>query len=164
MLLVQVAGDCSGSGAEGSWQELLHRPVLCKDTLHCCMSLWFTCSNLQVAPPSAGGGRHSHYAKVKICGKDVSMRIVDNPGRQQLVPAIMVIMLFDLTQQVSMLLGDPLHPRIWAQPHTHASRDPSLSHDFAGILQEPAAPAGGSPASVSCRPEGSGRHKDRPAG
>ena len=56
---------------------------------------------LQVSPPSGGGGRHSHYAKVNICGRDINVRVVDNPGRQQLVPAIMVILLFDLTQQVS---------------------------------------------------------------
>lgn len=76
-----------------------------------------TWSNLQVSPPSAGGGRHSHYAKVKICGRDISMRMVDSPGRQQLVPAIMVIMLFDLTQHVSMLLGDPLPES--GHSHTH---------------------------------------------
>ena len=42
----------------------------------------------------------SRYSKVMICGRDISIRIVDNPGRQHLVPAIMIILLFDLTQLV----------------------------------------------------------------
>lgn len=50
------------------------------------------------SPPAVGGARHSRYDKIKICGKEISIRIVESPGRDQLVPAIMVIMLFDLTQ------------------------------------------------------------------
>ena len=41
-----------------------------------------------------------HVAKVAICGREINMKIIENPGRQQLVPAIMTILLFDLTRQV----------------------------------------------------------------
>ena len=35
-----------------------------------------------------------------ICGREVSIRMVDNPGRSQLVPAMMVVVLIDLTNEV----------------------------------------------------------------
>lgn len=47
------------------------------------------------------GVRLSRHAKVLICGREVSIHMVDSPGRQQLVPAIMVIVLFDVTQKVN---------------------------------------------------------------
>lgn len=53
---------------------------------------------MQIDPLGPSG--LSQYAKLMICGREITIRIVDNPGRQLLVPAIMVILLFDLTQLV----------------------------------------------------------------
>ena len=47
----------------------------------------------------SGSARPSHHAKVSICGREVNIRMVDNPGKSQLVPAMMVIVLFDLTNK-----------------------------------------------------------------
>ena len=65
-----------------------------------CMHVW------QTTPPGAsiqhrvGETRVSHYSDVSICGKEIKIRIVESPGRHELIPALMVILMFDLTQQV----------------------------------------------------------------
>lgn len=48
----------------------------------------------------SGSVQLSCHAKVPICGREVNIRMVDNPGKPQLVPAMMVIVLFDLTNKV----------------------------------------------------------------
>ena len=49
---------------------------------------------------ASGSARLSRHAKVVICGREVSIRMVDNPGKSQLIPAMMVIVLLDLTNKV----------------------------------------------------------------
>ena len=49
---------------------------------------------------ASGSARLSRHAKVVICGRQVSIRMVDNPGKSQLIPAMMVIILLDLTNKV----------------------------------------------------------------
>ena len=88
----------------------------------------------------------SQYAKVPICGREISIRIIDNPGRQQLVPATMVILLFDLTQKVRTSLG-------LSEPC-----DSHVTVFLAGVIQRVAAAAGGGPACVSSSPQGSSGH------
>jgi hypothetical protein len=59
------------------------------------ISLW--CTPQQDA---SGSARLSRHAKVVICGREVSIRMVDNPGKSQLIPAMMVVVLLDLTNKV----------------------------------------------------------------
>ena len=59
----------------------------------------YTCKQVD----ASGSARLSRHAKVVICGREVNIRMVDNPGRSQLVPAMMVIVLIDLTNEVTEL-------------------------------------------------------------
>ena len=54
---------------------------------------------------ASGSARLSRHAKVVICGREVNIRMVDNPGKSQLVPAMMVIVLLDLTNKVHAHAG-----------------------------------------------------------
>ena len=60
--------------------------------------MWGCPSNQQL--DASGSARLSRHAKVVICGREVNIRMVDNPGKSQLVPAMMVIVLIDLTNEV----------------------------------------------------------------
>lgn len=56
-------------------------------------------------PPQEGvcsGPRLSLHARALICGREIRIQVVESPGRHQLIPAIMVILLFDLAQKVGV--------------------------------------------------------------
>ena len=46
------------------------------------------------------GPRLSLHARAPICGREIRIQMVESPRRDQLIPAIMVILLFDLTNKV----------------------------------------------------------------
>ena len=55
------------------------------------------------------GPRLSLHARALICGRVIRLQVVESPGRHQLIPAIMVILLFDLTRKVGVATLDDIH-------------------------------------------------------
>ena len=48
------------------------------------------------------GPRLSLHVRALICGREIKIQVVESPGRQQLIPAVIVILLFDLTCKVGV--------------------------------------------------------------